>query len=99
MFFFWIETTTSSSLDQAHRSLWTSRFMDFRLGVEGAGSSGSSSPSGRFVRFEMEGGSFEPSASELENMDVRFRMEGGNFEPSASDRASMRPWIQSFASS
>ncbi|KAF3579806.1 hypothetical protein DY000_02028409 [Brassica cretica] len=60
---------------------------------------GSSSPSGRFVRFEMEGGSFEPSASELENMDVRFRMEGGNFEPSASDRASMRPWIQSFASS
>ncbi|KAG2283123.1 hypothetical protein Bca4012_051799 [Brassica carinata] len=73
--------------------------MDFRLGVEGAGSSGSSSPSGRFVRFEMKGGSFEPSASELENMDVRFRMEGGNFEPSASGRASMRPWIQSFASS
>ncbi|KAF2595988.1 hypothetical protein F2Q68_00011931 [Brassica cretica] len=99
MFFFWIETTTSSSLDQAHRSLWASRFMDFRLGVEGAGSSGSSSPSGRFVRLEMEGGSFEPSASKLENMDVRFRMEGGNFEPSSSDRASMRPWIQSFASS
>ncbi|KAF3566207.1 hypothetical protein DY000_02019276 [Brassica cretica] len=73
--------------------------MDFRLGVEGAGLSCSSSPSGRFDRFEMEGGSFEPSASELENMDVRFQMEGGNFEPSASDRASMRPWIQNFASS
>ncbi|CAF1919492.1 unnamed protein product [Brassica oleracea var. botrytis] len=47
----------------------------------------------------MNGGSFEPSASELENVDVKFRMEGGNFEPRASGRASMRPWIQSFASS